>query len=250
MNNNNLHSGNDAARKKYLAKIQKLMRLAKNTSSPQEAANALSKAQAFMREHGLSESEVTFSEISTSSSKGAPSDAVKIPKYMGHLGAVIEKAFGVKCIYSWRTTPSRAYKRVVNFYGHDGRDIVAAYVFDVLTRQLKNARENFKKEHCYRHSAAKATALADKFCEGWAAGAYHAVQEMVLREEQAEQLKSYSEQLASQGVKEAKVRSAKDTKGSNQAGHLGYCEGKNAKVYHGVDGSQSAAQISLMVGGA
>ncbi|WP_288429391.1 DUF2786 domain-containing protein, partial [uncultured Pantoea sp.] len=60
---------NDAAKKKYLAKIQKLMRLAENTSSPAEAANALSKAQAFMKEHGLSETEVVFSEISTSVSK-------------------------------------------------------------------------------------------------------------------------------------------------------------------------------------
>ncbi|WP_336797598.1 DUF2786 domain-containing protein [Erwinia aphidicola] len=38
----------EGARKKYLAKIQKLMRLANNTSSPQEAASAISKAQAFM----------------------------------------------------------------------------------------------------------------------------------------------------------------------------------------------------------
>lgn len=38
-----------AAKKKYLSKIQKLMRLAENTTSPAEAASAMSKAQAFMR---------------------------------------------------------------------------------------------------------------------------------------------------------------------------------------------------------
>lgn len=42
-----------AAKKKYLSKIQKLMRLAENTSSHAEAASAMPIAQAFMREPSL-----------------------------------------------------------------------------------------------------------------------------------------------------------------------------------------------------
>ena len=70
-----------------------------------------------MKEHGLSESEITFSEISTSESKSAPSDAEKLPRYMSFLCSTIEKAFAVKCPVSWRLTPSFTRKRVVKFYG-------------------------------------------------------------------------------------------------------------------------------------
>ncbi|MCU5775192.1 DUF2786 domain-containing protein [Winslowiella arboricola] len=239
-------SSNEAARKKYLAKIQKLMRLASNTSSPHEAASAMAKAQAFMREHGLSESEVTFAEISTSASKSAPSDAVKMPYYMIILASTVEKAFGVRSIYGWRWTSSRKPKRVVSFYGHDGRDIAAAYVFDVLTRQLRAARKEFQRDHCWRYRQSKIVALADKFCEGWVSGAWHAVQAMAVSEEQQEQMAAYTDRMKADGVKEAKAREAKECSGNQKAAWLGYQEGKNTKLYHGVDGQQTEpARLAL-----
>jgi len=221
-------SRDEVARKKYMAKIQKLMRLANNTSSPEEAASAIAKAQAFMRQHGISDTEVTFSEISSSSSKGAPSDARKIPLYMSHLAATIEKAFAVKCVFSWRRTSTFALKRVVSFYGQDGRDVVAAYAFDVLSRQLRAARKNFKSKYT------NSISLIDKFCEGWAAGAYHAVSEMVLSEEQSQQMKDYEEHMTQDGVKTAETREAKESPLSGQAAYMGYSEGRNARVHHGV----------------
>lgn len=60
---------------KYLDKIKKLLRLAKGTSSPEEAANAMAKAQAYMREYGLNETDVEFTTIKEADSAGAPSDA-------------------------------------------------------------------------------------------------------------------------------------------------------------------------------
>jgi len=220
------------ARKKYMAKIQKLMRLANNTSSPEEAASAIAKAQAFMREHGISDTEVTFSEISSSSSKGAPSDAKKMPLYMSHLASTIEKAFAVKCVFSWRRTASYALMRVVSFYGQDGRDVVAAYAFDVLTRQLKAARKKFIAKESWRHK--NPITLADRFCEGWAGGAYHAINALVISDEQSQQMQAYSEKMESDGVTAAKTREAKQCNGHQQAAALGYSEGKNARIHHGV----------------
>jgi hypothetical protein len=240
----------EKAKKKYLAKIQKLMRLAENTSSPAEAANALSKAQAFMREHGLSESEVVFSEISTSESKTSPSDAEKLPRYMGFLVATIEKAFAVKCLVSWRSTPSFRLKRVVKFYGLDGRDVAAAYIFDVLTRQIKQARKDFQANHCsWLRSKRKAT-LADQFCEGWASGAYHAVKALEVSEEQESKMNAYAEKLRDEGVREVKTRKTEKSDKPSHAAYLGYREGMHAKVFHGVNGhSNSPALIGLEGGG-
>lgn len=232
------------AKKKYLAKIQKLMRLAENTSNPAEAASAMSKAQAFMREHGLSESEVVFSEISTSESKSSPSDAEKLPLYMIYLTQTIEKAFAVKCLVSWRVTPSYRYKRVVKFYGLDGRDIAAAYIFDVLTRQIKQARKSFMNNNCESWLAPKRkTALADQFCEGWASGAYHAVKELVIDEEQESKMSAYAQKLREEGFDKAKFRNSKDADRPSRAKYLGYQEGKHAKVFHGVDGSSNGPTL-------
>lgn len=233
---------NDAAKKKYLAKIQKLMRLAENTSSPAEAANALSKAQAFMKEHGLSETEVVFSEISTSVSKSAPSNAEKLPEYMAILAMTIEKAFAVKCLVSWRLTASHHYKRVVKFYGLDGRDVAAAYIFDVLTRQIKQARKQFQNDHCGRYMPKHKAKLADEFCKGWASGAYHAVKKMAISEEQELKMSSYAKKIAEDGVGEAKSRRSSGDDNS-YAAYMGYREGSRAKVYHGVDGSSEQTKM-------
>lgn len=243
-----MSGSNEVARKKYLAKIQKLMRLAGNTSSPEEAASAISKAQAFMREHGISDTEVTFSEISTSSSKGAPSDAEKIPKYMSILCGVIEKAFGVKCILTWRwTNYSRRPKRVVSFYGQDGRDVVAAYAFDVLTRQLRSARREFQQRYCRHYGKSVSVSMADNYCEGWVSGAWYAVQEMVITEAQSAQMKSYTE---SKGMKSAKTRDARECGGKNIALRAGYRDGEKAKLYHGVNTHhKDPAQIEFVSGG-
>lgn len=238
-----------AAKKKYLSKIQKLMRLADKTSSPAEAASALSKAQAFMKEHGLSESEVVFSEIGTSESKVSPSDAEKLPRYMTILAMTIEKAFAVKCLVSWRFTQSFKRKRVVKFYGLDGRDIAAAYIFDVLTRQLKQARKDFQASHCGWLSPKSKATHADQFCEGWASGAYHAVKALVVSDEQESKMSSYAKKLHEAGVGEAKTRESRNGDKNSHATYLGYREGRQAKVFHGVDGNNGIPALIANQGG-
>ncbi|EJO2398346.1 DUF2786 domain-containing protein, partial [Salmonella enterica] len=48
-------------KEKHLTRIKKLLRLARGTSSPEEAMNAMAKAQAYMRKCGVSESDVELS---------------------------------------------------------------------------------------------------------------------------------------------------------------------------------------------
>lgn len=178
----------------------------------------------------------------------APSDAQKMPLFMSHLAATIEKAFAVKCVFSWRRSSAGNLKRVVSFYGQDGRDVVAAYAFDVLTRQLQAARRKFKAKEAWRYK--NPITLADKFCEGWASGAYHAVTALVLSEEQGQQMEAYAEKMKSDGVAAAKTRDAKKCNGHLQAARLGYSEGKNAKIHHGVSTAyQAPAAIDFKADG-
>ncbi len=228
-------------RKRYLNKIRKLMNLANNTSSPAEAASALSKAQAFMREHGYSESEVQFSEISTSETKSAPSNAEKLPKYMTILIASVEKAMGVKALIRWRITDAGHAKRVIKFYGLDRRDVTAAYVFDVLTRLIKKARKEFQSTYCPFMNSAQKSRAANQFCDGWASGVYYAISEFIVPDEQIEKMDAYTESLRRDGLEVAKEQREQSQKGRKDSAYkfLGYVEGKKAAIFQGVDGGKT-----------
>ncbi len=87
---------------KYLAKIKKLLNLARRSSNSHEAATALNQAQALMRKHKLSQNDIDLMDITSKASKGAPSHAQNIPRYMTFLGQLICRAMGVNCYYSFR----------------------------------------------------------------------------------------------------------------------------------------------------
>ncbi|ENL7985469.1 DUF2786 domain-containing protein, partial [Salmonella enterica] len=102
---------------------------------------------------------------------GAPSDARSVPRYMHGLCTLVCRAFGVECYIGGRWRSSRSLKRYVNFYGPDSRPEIAAYAFDVLSRQMKAARKAYQDRHCKRCKPATRVARGDQFCEGWCSGA-------------------------------------------------------------------------------
>lgn len=59
---------------KYLAKIKKLLALAKKNTNAHEAASAMRQAQNLMRENNLSATDVDLMEICEASSSGAPTN--------------------------------------------------------------------------------------------------------------------------------------------------------------------------------
>ena len=233
-------------KEKYLAKIKKLLRLARGTSSPEEAANAMAKAQAFMREYGLSESDVEFATINTADSAGAPSDAARSPAYMHHLANMLCRAFGVECYFSgsWRSTGS--LKRFVRFYGPGQRAEIAAYAFDVLSRQMKLARKEYQTRHCKRCKPATRIARGDQFCEGWVGGASGIITSFGISPEEKGMLERYTKKLhAEKGLCEGEARSAKSCRGSDDAVGAGYLAGKSARLHHGVGGHADLQPLAI-----
>ncbi|SMG62080.1 DUF2786 domain-containing protein [Cedecea sp. NFIX57] len=224
-------------RDKYLAKIKKLLRLAKGTSSPEEAANAMAKAQAYMREYGLSEGDVELAEINEASTSGASSDAKVSPRYMLMLCTLINKAFGVSGYVSHEWRRSGALKRFICFYGPGERAEVAAYAFDVLSRQLKQARKAYQDKHCRRCKPATRVARGDQFCEGWVAGAAGVITDFAVTPREKGLMESYGRRLReTRGVIDAASREAKSCRGSDDAELAGYVEGQNARLHQGVNG--------------
>lgn len=123
-------------KERYLQKIKKLLNLARRSTNANEAANAMNQAQALMRQHGITATDVDLLEINEEGSKSAPSHAQKMPKYMANLAEVICRAFGVQCYHQYYSID----RRQVVFYGPNERPTIAAYAFDVLSRQMVKAR--------------------------------------------------------------------------------------------------------------
>lgn len=233
-------------RQKYLDKVQKLLKLAKSASSPHEAASAVAKAQAFMREYNLREHEVRFTEMGQFSTKGAPSNADKVPNYLNILACLICRAFGVDCFFDWDYTPGGNVKRTLTFYGPSGREVIAAYAFDVLSRQMKVARKDYQDKHCKRCKVATKIARGDSFCEGWVNGAWGVIKSLEVSEEERANLKEYGELVSQENaLAKAETREAKQLNGSDKAGDHGYRSGQNARLHHGVDGRNDDLPLSL-----
>ncbi|MHC0025757.1 DUF2786 domain-containing protein [Enterobacter vonholyi] len=226
-------------KEKYLAKIKKLLNLARKATNTNEAAAALRQAQNLMREHNLTELEAEFTNISEASSKGSPNHAQTPPKYLVYLVEVIKRAFGVQAFFSWREGKYfyNSPRRVVTFYGPDSRPQIAAYAFDVLARQMTAARKEFIGELHKNTKPANRTAKADQFCEGWASGVWNIVAELVPTESEATLMELYRERQLASGLESGKCREARKASGGDVARTAGYLSGRQAQLSHGINGA-------------
>ncbi|TQN84386.1 UNVERIFIED_ORG: uncharacterized protein DUF2786 [Citrobacter freundii] len=229
---------------KYLAKIKKLLRLAKGTSNPEEAANAIAKAQAYMRQYGITENDAELSDIQEVVSAGAPSDASTPPRYMHMLCRLVCNAFGVECYISGEFRPSGSLKRNVRFYGPDSRPEIAAYAFDVLSRQMMAERKKYQDKHCKRCKPSTRVARGDQFCEGWVFGANRVITAYEVSAHEKAQLEHYEKNIRNTKGMRSDMRSAKVCHGAEFASTAGYIAGQNAKLHRGVNG-QSHRPLAL-----
>ncbi|HEC1649373.1 TPA: DUF2786 domain-containing protein [Yersinia enterocolitica] len=227
-------------KEKYLAKIKKLLNLAKRSTNPNEAANAMSQAQNLMREHGLTAVDIDLMEINEAGSKGAPSHAQAVPKYMGMLADIICRAFGVKCYITFKRNYYATAQRQVIFYGPNERPQIAAYAFDVLSRQMMKARREYTASMRKSIKASTKIARGDTFCEGWVIGAYQVIKDFTISDTEATLITAYHRKLQNDiGLQSGDTREAKKCRGSDDASVAGYRAGKDASLHHAVDGTDS-----------
>jgi hypothetical protein len=149
--------------------VRKLLKLGRSNSNAHEAGLALQRAQKLMARYGISELDAGLTSVREASSRTAPSDAEKVPEWMVTLVRGVCHAFGCQAYYSWRQT-SAGYRRSVTFYGFSEKPEIAAYAFDVLTRQLKDATNSYLKTQSKRLKLATRRARAEQFRDGWVCG--------------------------------------------------------------------------------
>lgn len=230
-------------KEKYLQRIKKLLNLASRTTNAGEAANAMSQAQALMLKYGVTATDIELMEINEASSKSAPSHANHPPKYMLHLVAVVKRAFGVEGYLSF--TPNSSFtKRTVVFYGPNERPQIAAYAFDVLSRQLMKARREFTSGMRKNIKQSTKIVRGDTFCEGWTGGVYQVIQDFAASDAEKTLMVAYSKKLNEElELWKTNGRDAGKARGVDTARYAGYVAGKNASINHAVNGSGPIARI-------
>jgi hypothetical protein len=171
-------------REKILARIKKCLALSRS-SNEHEAAIALRQAQALMREHGISDSDVAASYASETRGR---SGASRTPvDWETGLAQTVAKTIGCEVIFC-----SSREKGSWIFIGCNSADQICEYAFAVLHRQLKRARSEYIKKHLRRCSAARKTRRADLYCEGWVVSVASKVEPLRISETERAAIAAYA----------------------------------------------------------
>lgn len=232
-------------KEKHLIKLKKLLSLARNNSSPQEAALAMNRAQELMARHNLSADDAAFTDISEAQTDKAPSHAESMPEYMALLACMVSRVFGVRFYSSFgRGFLSAHAKRTITFYGPAERPQVAAYAFEVLGKQLTKARRAYLSTLRKNIKPATKTGRADAYCSAWVNGAYQVARDLVVTEAEQTLMEYYHSEKLSKGMTKVKTRKPRKARGTDAAANTGYEDGSGARLHHGVNGASDSSLLT------
>lgn len=224
-----------------LKKIKKCLALA-GSSNEHEAAAAMRQAQALMKKHGLSESSVQLSDIGEHGVKA--SGKTKMHAWEAHLATAICDAFGLQSAFrhgQWMFTGSQSRAEIL-FFGPQTRIEVAAYCYECLTRQMRKALADLRKEVPL---AMKDRRRAMLYTESWILAASNKVKLLASTFDDGPLINEYIKAKNVSG--EAKMKPAatrtKMTETEKKIVHLGYLTGEKARLNPAMNGREEAARL-------
>lgn len=216
-----------------MERLKKLLALSKSPN-PHEAALALEKAQRFMAENGLCQDDIDLLDIGETLADSVLSSASSPPEYMGWLLTVITMAMGCKALYA---------RNKVAFVGASARCEIAAYMYDVLARQLRKQRRDFIRSLDKRTLPKNRTAKADAFCEGWVMGVQSRVDAMKISAHEKALIEKFKQKTYS-SEEEIRLRQSKKVRGQSDAANKGWKAGREAQLDRGVSGRSDRSGIA------
>ncbi|WP_219211888.1 DUF2786 domain-containing protein [Variovorax boronicumulans] len=226
-----------------LKKIKKCLALAKSTN-PNEAGIAMRQAQRLMAEHGVSLDDVALSDVSVVKCSTRTNSQ---PRWEVSLARMIAEAFG--CDLIWLSEDRmlgsrRVIHREVAFIGIASAPQVAAYAWDVLSRQCAKARLAHLRKQPARCKPITLTARGDEFAMGWV----HAAHQLLDAFANSERNVLLIEQYKAQTWPDSTTFKAKDrTIGRNVTTTdraAGFVAGLEAQLNRGVGGVPERALLA------
>ena len=133
------------SKERILEKIQKCLNLSKSSNAG-EAANALRQAQAMMRQHEITEKDITGIGYGNEAVSIPVQATNAIPLYLSKLNALIRKAFGVDSVIELEVRVSDESYRM-RFFGPTDRVLLASYAYTVCFRALMSGWTQHLKDN-------------------------------------------------------------------------------------------------------
>ncbi|MEG0920304.1 MAG: DUF2786 domain-containing protein [Comamonas sp.] len=227
-------------RDEALQKIKKCLALASSPNA-HEAAAALRQAQKLMQQFSLNEHDIGLADVAE-----CAQDAHNVPlvRWEAVLANMVSGAFGCKTItnFGHRILPSLRMQRVRRylFIGVGAAAEVAAYAFDVLSRQCAKDRRFYIKQQPKNCKAKTKVARGDLYAEGWLQGVQAELETFAAIPEHKAILERYMEQkYPNLTDQKAQDRTTGKNVTSNDWYH-GNKAGSKVRLKHGVAGRQQA----------
>ena len=169
-----------------LEKIRKCLAMAEHErSNPTEAATALRMAQALMRQHGITQTDIEAAAIEEKQVLAAR--RTRTP-WEGAVAAMVRRAFGLKCYWSHSSDFMDEWGSW-HYYGNPARVEIATYAHHVLIRLIDKARKE------YMVGKGRGTSLGDAFVLGFLEEVEAKLQPLVPTEGEERALSLYSQKL-------------------------------------------------------
>lgn len=211
-------------KKVAIEKIKKCLALSKS-NEPNEAAAALRQASALMRKYGVSEVDLTLSDVKESASTAGRATATP-PAWMAGLANIVAAAFGVSVFYSVSfLAPSQFV-----FVGVDPAHKIADYTFAVMRRQCTAARSNYYKST--RGKRVNRVRRSDAYATGWVMSVQKQIQEF------AQPVPNMVGQYLQINYPKTETinRKNKLKPSDNRDISSGYLDGNKVQLHHGMNG--------------
>lgn len=183
------------ANERILGKIKKCLALSQSPE-PAEAAAALRQAQKLMALHGISQVDLSRSDLGEAEVKSKASVS-RVKDWELRLLNLVAKAFGCKLL--WQKSNSYSvdvYGRYI-LIGLKTQVQLAQYTADVLQRKLIKARVVFTTNLPGYLSRGEKTVEADGFCHGWVMAIGKTVHEFTLNNETKALIETVADEISS-----------------------------------------------------
>lgn len=230
-------------RDQALSKIVKCLALA-SSANPHEAAAGIRQAQKLISEHGLTETDVRLSSVS---SQDCATPTQSRPLWEVSLAQTVGDAFGCDTIWGHKQMliGSRyVRKSKVIFVGMTPAAQIAGYAWDVLSKQCAKARLAHIRKQSVRCKPITLTARGDEFALGWVLSVRSILEAFAAPERNVLLIEQYKA-LTWPETSPLKVKDR--TVGRNVSRndfHQGALAGKNAELNRGVNAGAAQGLLS------
>lgn len=220
---------------RILEKIRKCMALG-SSGNEHEAAAGMRQARKLMEKYGLTTEHVELSELGT---ERVNSEHANPPLWAAALQNICARAF--------QCTAYTARYGVV-FIGQAESAKVAGYTYEVLMRQIKQARKRFLAERVPEWWApSKKKKVAQGYCEGWVMAVKEKVNEFAgpASNEREAKHDQFLREVMTMKLKDAKPKksAAETDRNARTAAYMGANDGEKVQLHHAMSGAAQAPRL-------